>query len=630
MVELSGGSLQPALFAIFAAVASSQIVGCGGGGGGAVSSDVPPPASSTAAAAIAALWSTFKRKDKLGRLKSYFVIKRAESVAADHADWAAEPGQPKIVQRLQAELALVESYVTGKLGTPDHPGSLYTGTNDPLPHHLDLDDVANYKTGLSAGERAAKATDYRDLRRERGTAIIWRAAAVEQSVWQSGATAALNTAVLDFVLDRRLRVIERMECNVNIGGPTSTRTWSVAGANGPWKDGYRVRMFEYGFLPRAPFDAIASQMDNWAPSGNMLVHRAPYVPLSSFVLDASSPSTPWVFYRQVGSNQPAQVIQDLFTPNSDFLHRSWLYCDHVISALLIEALWLGLHRRDNDDTTFEAQFTPLHVYLGPAVHNRPRAPLEILMDHEPSDTLFDNTSVPIGELQIGDHLVVWNNVVYDAIARGAWHNEFALVMDLDADPLAGVSSQTELLVAGHGLDTQRVAPMLDKLAKELKDNLDKAYAAIDTAVQQDPAVTSVSFVTAGQLVRWDPYGEFSGAGSQRPWWIRLDPTFLNSIGLSNPQDALGAIPRTIGEELPAPAGYNPPPGPTGSVYFPLFEPAFPTSGFGDDPWTKYLESRKLGGRGAINLEKIVVDGKLTSGLFYRSKTSIPIIRPQAA
>ena len=87
--------------------------------------------------------------------------------------------------------------------------------------------------------------------------IVWRAVALHGDVlWQQTTPSPkLRTDALDEVLDRRLRVVERMACNVNTGGflnATSERGWVVSGPNGPWSDRILVRLFDYPFLPRSP------------------------------------------------------------------------------------------------------------------------------------------------------------------------------------------------------------------------------------------------------------------------------------------------------------------------------------------------------------------------------------------
>ncbi len=620
----SGGGVLPGLLLVVATVAGSQVVACGGGGGGGgAGSGTEVPLTSAAAVAITELWRRLAGDSRLVRHRRWFALRRAEKAAAEHADWASEQGQLTIIARVQQELDAVEAYATKKLGTPDAPGSIFTGASDPTPHHLDLDDVAKIRTDSKAAQIKKTAAEYRELRRQRGLTIIWRAAAIEPLVWRPAPAVALDEPVLDHLLDRRLHAVERMELNVNAGG--DHRTWVIDGNTGPWRDGNRVRMFEYGMLPAKPFDVVMP-FGEFEKHGDVWINWDTYVPpaiAAQLPLDSSSKTTYWIFYK-AGTKKPHEVFTRLFTPSTDFLKRAWFYCDIVISSIMVESLQFGLERKTGDHAEFDKLFDePMYVYLGPHVGRATSN--NVLMDDEPKDVYFDNSAQLPEVIQVGDEMIIWNHRLYDYMGRGAWRNEYSLVMDIDSDPRTSVDTTSGLLLAGHGLNTKTAPAIADELAKIFGDQLDGARAAIKSALQADPTVTSVAYQKV-TLVRWDPYNELGG-----PWWVKIDKPIWGpaGFGLATMQEALRGFARAIAAESPAPAGYTAPPGDADTIYFPLSEPMYADNGYMSDPWLRYLASRAGGARGAVKLRDLLVDGRLTPGLFYRSKQEIPMVRPQA-
>ncbi len=141
--------------------------------------------------------------------------------------------------------------------------------HDKSPGHLDLADVAKPKTTTAASEARKRKGDYAKARAYRLRAIAWRAAGIHTEFWKpstDGKTAALLTDVFDQVIDRRLHMVERMNFQISradvIGG-----AWSFTGSGqlGPWKDGFRIRMFEY---PRISRNAV-SQVVGFVGAGNI-------------------------------------------------------------------------------------------------------------------------------------------------------------------------------------------------------------------------------------------------------------------------------------------------------------------------------------------------------------------------
>jgi hypothetical protein len=87
--------------------------------------------------------------------------------------------------------------------------------------------------------------------------IVLRALAIERDLWDDNAV--FDTSALREILDRRLRVIERM--NLNVAGIQATADgidgkveWEVSTAttSSGWRDGFRTRLFEYPSISSDP------------------------------------------------------------------------------------------------------------------------------------------------------------------------------------------------------------------------------------------------------------------------------------------------------------------------------------------------------------------------------------------
>lgn len=188
-----------------------------------------------------------RRRD---RHRGFFVRRRASTVGERHPAWIAEVGQPKLLLRIESELAAVEAYLEARLGSRRNPGPLGGGEEEKSPPHLDILDVAKPLKSTGPRSIATNAAEYRRLRRTRVTSIVYRAAALHDILWteaNNGLSAMLRMDAMDEIVDRRLRAIERL--NFQIGNPNllgNGRIWQpLIGATGPWRDGFRVRMIEY-------------------------------------------------------------------------------------------------------------------------------------------------------------------------------------------------------------------------------------------------------------------------------------------------------------------------------------------------------------------------------------------------
>jgi hypothetical protein len=575
--------------------------------------------------------------DREDRVVAFFFRKRASKVVVPAM------GVDELVGLLDAESAAARAYIATK-------APLIAGNDSKTPAHLDLDAVANLTASAGPAETVAagvRESRYRRNRKRWIAEIVWRALAIHEDLWKQVSPPAVNVVALDEVLDRRLRVVEHMTCNVNTDGSFIDGTlqrWKVAGLSGPWKDNARVRVVEYPVIPHNnEFARIKTELlaHNWLEVGDTFRYREPSGVETHFRPDLA-PSwrtrpggggAAWVLYVPKVGVGPAGVLRRMFEPREDFLERSWLYCDMCGSMTNLEALAFALARRTGSDAEFDAVANKVtnpdparydaYMALGPVVYaDGPRDMGSLMAD--PHDPYFENTTVALDELQVGDFTVFWSNRVYDAIAAGAWVNEFSHVMGVDADPATGkVQVDTDgpqIWFAGHGIHTQSYAGMAAHLARALADAM---KLAIDLA--KTTHLARFHYVNT-DIVQWSPYEDFTAPGA---YWIEIrESTWKGRWLFKSLDDVLAAVPRTIADSLGGGTGYHPPPDTT-AAYFPLFEPAL--FSMENDPWRTYLSVRKADPafRAPPKLDVVHVDGSIVMAVHYRGGSGkIPVVRPR--
>ena len=517
--------------------------------------------------------------------------------------------------------------------------------------HLDLATMSKVTVSSDSTKDALEKT-YRQLRWDWIWHIVWRAMVVHSDVlWKPTATfRTIQEDALAEILDRRLRTVEQLHCNVNSGGiatspMSSDRKWKVSGPGGPWKDGVLVRNFEYPFLPKAPFKDHLAKMKNWEDQGDTIFFNPPFdaaatikqanvrfpkrVTKAWVVLVPAGSSFGWPTFQPNAGLKHDDVFRDMFdNPREDFFDRNWLYCDQTGSAVNIEALEFSMKRRPGaPHTKFEtAMTTEKYVRLGPVIRTH-RQPNRGFLMSDDNDEFFENVFIDLDDLQIGDFVLFWNNHLYDVLANGAWRNEFSHVMAIDTDIDGHVTTTAlgpNISLSGHGIVTSSYSGMATDMISHVKRLLDSLRKDLKTAVS---AGTAPPATRNGQtLVQWSPYETFDPPGA---WWIKIpksiweDEWFYNSL-----DQAVKSVPRTVAKETGG-TGYNAPPD-ADAIYFPMFEPQV-TSSTGDS-WRAYLDKRKADAsfRAPTKLNDLTVDGRLAQGLYYHgsTKTTIAIVRPK--
>ncbi|HXQ69726.1 MAG TPA: hypothetical protein VN844_04545 [Pyrinomonadaceae bacterium] len=528
---------------------------------------------------------------------------------------------------------------------------LINDTDPKKPKHLDLATMSKV-TVSSDSTKAALEKTYRTNRWDWMWHIVWRAMIVHSDVlWKPTATfRTLQTDALEEILDRRLRTVEQLHCNVNSGGVATSpmspdRKWKVDGPGGPWKDGVLVRNFEYPFLPKDPFKDHLAKMTNWQDQGDTIFFNPPIdstatikqanirfpkkVTKAWLVLVRAGSSFGWPTFQPNAGLKHDDVFRDMFdAPRENFFDRNWLYCDQTGSAVNIEALEFGMKRRPGaPHTKFEtAMTTEKYVRLGPVVRTHREKNMGILMSDD-ADEFFENVFIDHNDLQIGDFVCFWNNHLYDLIAIGAWRNEYSHIMAIETDIDGRVTTTAlgpNISLSGHGLITSTYSAMATDMIDHVKKILDQLRIALKAAVSA--GATPPTTRNGQTLVQWSPYENFDSPGA---WWIKIPKSIWEGEWIyQSLDDAVKSVPRTVAKEAGG-TGYNAPPDPD-AIYFPLFEPQVTSSN--GDSWRAYLDKRKADAsfRAPTKLKDLTVDGRLAQGLYYHgsTKTTIPVVRPK--
>jgi hypothetical protein len=239
---------------------------------------------------------------QIDRHRYFFLHRRARDLGLATPALQTGAGLATLQQRIGLELDQVAAFLTDCIGTSDARGPYFGGEEkqtdehgqpleDPITgeaRHLDLGQFVHSRTidppptteqeavaATTPNDRQARTLRELDLRRHRTLGIVWRAAAIEASLWKgTDAAPQLQSAALAELLDRRLRALERLRyqasagaTDAGIGSSFIERVWAGFSQNnrsnhdGPWKDSWLVRPFEAPSLPRA----ARSDDGTWVP-----------------------------------------------------------------------------------------------------------------------------------------------------------------------------------------------------------------------------------------------------------------------------------------------------------------------------------------------------------------------------
>jgi hypothetical protein len=326
------------------------------------------------------------------------------------------------------------------------------------------------------------AGDAVSMRKRLVLSIVYQSCAADITLADPG-----NIDRLHKVCDRRLRIVERMLYDV---GRHSSRAWSKkqikANPGGPWVDGTE-RAFEYPRVPRPFFfdtcnpgstDICQAPMTGWKLGDDKTIMG----PLRTNPTTTSRWTTPTLIdileytHPASGAAKPIDAIRELFIPSKDFLQRNLMYCDHTIHALHIEALIFSeMKRRTATDTawfdnlaTSKGQGWLRLSYPMAASGSIPNSQGKYLVGSgEP--TFFEHVHVRPQDLQVGDHLIVYNHPAYEfTTLHGAWRLENAIV----------VQTAPELRVQGHGSPILTLGTAKAVMLDYFRHGLDSCRAAL--------------------------------------------------------------------------------------------------------------------------------------------------------
>jgi len=442
------------------------------------------------------------------------------------------------------------------------PDADIPGLRTQLTREIGLADAA-FKTilGRVNGDTAAKkllsleAVDSRMVKRYLkqglvpGTLQAMRQRLVRFIVWWAVANdgALLDPAKVDdlhLLVDRRLRMAERMLYDVGrVEG--WERAWSAKAVRAdpakPWPDGWN-RMFEYPRIPqrlgtsgdrRQVFKGVCNPNANGdcqsASMADWEVHGVDHLVLKATTRLNASAAPFWqrppggankdytffLKYNPAPTADPVQAIEQLFTPSSDFKARNLLFCDHVIHTLHLEALLFAQKKR-----------SPSPAWLTNLVNAKPpgwlriKVPFTVLADkflagkNEP--TFFEYLRIHKSQLQIADHLIVYNHPAYEkATVGGVWRLENAIVVQV----------YPELLLQGHGTNPLTLDTMKQQMIGLFNNELERLRQHVRDHIKAGNAATEIKFGSSeGTLVqRWVPAISLYSASNRRAdWWLRWE------------------------------------------------------------------------------------------------------------
>jgi hypothetical protein len=671
------------------------------------SPNVPDAIYSLVLAALTASRGFLFRTNEEDKHRAFFVLRRVLALGQ-----GSTAPHTALIKRIEEDHDEVQAFVTAQFsGTkslansaPDGPsGAPLTDVfSCKMDEHLDLDNVATllFPSSDPAEQekrdrvKKNKIADYHAIRESAARAIIWRAAAIhpwqadvqidpppapktKRGLWEEDSTVIfpnrLRKVALKEILDRRLRLVERMNFHVNAPGRELIFSESATILpRGPWFDDSRVRMFDYPFFNTASAGALialkpdgASNDPLWTKGTTTLRRTGTTVDTITYhfadpprnIPTRISPSpgtvaqatinTTWLrdpdakhsysrlFVPEAAGTGPelGPAVDALMVSKKNIWDRPWLYCDHVCLALHLDALRFALIRRLGQtaaDDAFRligrttANNRPGFVWLGAALGAAPTNPgkpsewkapnTKKLFQGGDDAVWFENAFINPADLQVGDHVIYYNHMVYNAVVGGAFGLENAIVSGLESDPSPkkhGSIVPTSMMVAGHGMHFETLADF----GLEMARLTNSAISAFRTFFKTWP-LDFFRRVQSFLFIKWNPYpAQINGSDGKAPWFVWLPRSFpdRSDLGYQPPynnrwasrEDMLTSITHTVLDD-PAPErpAYQDRPTSvivdsatgetfqmTDGVLFPLYLPLL-LDGTGPVEWSEFFQRRR--------------------------------------
>ncbi len=443
----------------------------------------------------------------------------------------------------------------------DHFSPLWRNQNSPLGNVDDRVMGRYFRRGMIRG---AKLKYVREFNEKLIYSLVWRAKAINPNILKNIAIATPNISYDSSVrlIGRRLRVVLHMLYEVGAVPPLE-RVWNekeiIKNPSGPWKDGWN-RIFEYprittktqklkeifhkNCLPDDWSEDLGrcreQSMRDWKSTPNKKhlhyigsshsVHamynnsNSPY-PKLHFEVDKYWDREAFYQFFLKPASDPILAIESFFNNSSvDFKKRNFLFCDQVVHVLHLEALLevtikpLGLQDSFRDEVM-------KHIS---AAENWEEEEGWLRIDHSWRDgkylvsknekQYFEHKCILRDELQVGDHLIIFNHPAYDKITQYAiWRLENAIVVQTDP----------KLLLQGHGLSPVSLLSMKKSMLRLFNTSLEDFRKVIMTTLDHDnptSTIMTVNTVDDVQLVYRmfvNPTGlRFSKNRMYAHWWVR--------------------------------------------------------------------------------------------------------------
>jgi hypothetical protein len=400
------------------------------------------------------------------------------------------------------------------------------------PKHLSL----NFKDGLDNKhkrifERRYKGifkTTPKNVRELMVLSIVWSFVEISQVLKPAPDTTAERINKLHYLIDRRIRIAERMLYDVGVID-ASERKWKKTEIKskpaGPWKDGYK-RIFEYPRISRDKmWDALCKPKSDGSCSATSMgesphpdAHSAwrtgrKYLRTRINVnFDASGV---WDRPPEEGDRagdyiiwfkkspimnppgDPFDAIKKLFTPSEDFKERNHFMCDHVIHILHLEAMVFAAEKRGLLFEQTKKNALEKEGYLRIDMSWRRKSPRDDTTDisflGNPVHLLnFEHVEINRRDLLVGDHLIIYNHQAYrSATSEGVWALENAVVVQTigtkPKNPKKPESDDTDdenLLLQGHGINPLTVDQCLNKVRNLFAGEIKHLQKIVETSIDK--------------------------------------------------------------------------------------------------------------------------------------------------
>jgi hypothetical protein len=364
-------------------------------------------------------------------------------------------------------------------------------------------------------------------------------------------------------VSRRLRKIERMRYYVSGADDKYERAWrDLNNSEGHWFDHHVMRLFEYPRIedsPRfrqilgTPPPATPTDAPSWEFRGGKWETKARPSPTASEYWDVTEDETKDFVLNTQGRANPVAAILSFFEaadpedftdfPSNhekgwrQFSSRTWNYCDRVILILHLEEWLYEVFRLAGGSIDSWAEpASPTNTVLKAALADPTKGPdyirVTLVWDSpdapfvgsgSDADMGFERVEIRVDELQLGDHLVLWNHPAYSALNEDPWRLENSLIVDF-----RGTELPQGIIVQGHGTSPVSFGEMQADLIDSFNTSLATAQKKTQEEVAADATVKSFTISSGGQIVQRNEL-KHEGLAGYWAWWIATDGNLVKTL-----------------------------------------------------------------------------------------------------